>query len=148
MCKENNGLPPISLAEEVGASVQYNIRYDAEINIYFPNLPISEGNNGAHSTENNQQFSHEDVGASEARFNAEYDRGNEGEEGDDSGDGNDGGTEGGKRDDTAERNYGEDNNSWEESSDQDDGTGDEKEMENAHPQNYQGDGDVGNKYQK
>ncbi len=63
---------------------------------------------GAHSTENNQQFSHEDVGASEARFNAEYDRGTEGEQGDDSGDGKDGGTEGEKGNDTAERNHGED----------------------------------------
>jgi hypothetical protein len=80
----------------------------------------SEGNDGAHSTENNQQFSHEDVEASEARLNAEYDRGTEGEEGDDSGDGKDGGAEGGKGDDTAEQNHGEDDDSWEESSDQDD----------------------------
>ena len=67
---ENNGLPPISWAEEVLASVHYNIQDDAEINIYFPNLPINEGKDGAHSPENNQQFSHKDVGASEARFNS------------------------------------------------------------------------------
>ncbi len=36
----------------------------------------------------------------------------------------------------------------EESSDQDDGAGDKKGMENAIPQNYQGNGDGGNKYQK
>jgi hypothetical protein len=47
-----------------------------------------------------------DVGASEARFNAEYDRGTEGEEGDDSGDRKDGDAEGGKGNDTAERNHG------------------------------------------
>ncbi len=95
--------------------MQYNIQDDAEINIYFPNLPINEGKDGSHSPENNQQFSHKDVGASEARFNAEYDRDTEGQKGgDDSGDGKDG-----KRDDTAERNHGEDDNYWEESSDQD-----------------------------
>ncbi len=43
------------------------------------NLPISLGKDGAHSTENNQQFSHKDVGASEARFNAEYERDTPGE---------------------------------------------------------------------
>jgi hypothetical protein len=37
---------------------------------------------------------------------------------------------------------------WEESSDQDNGAGDEKEMGNANPQNYQGKGDGGNKHQK
>ncbi len=95
--------------------MQYNIQDDAEINIYFPNLPINEGKDGAHSSENNQQFSHKAVGASEARFNAEYDRGTEGQKGgDDSGDRKDR-----KRDDTAERNHGEDGDSWEESSDQD-----------------------------
>ncbi len=73
-----------------------------------PNLPISEGTDGAHSTENKQQFSHKDVGASEARFNAEYERGTAGEEGNDSSDQKDGGTEGGKGDDTAEINHGED----------------------------------------
>jgi hypothetical protein len=120
VCKVSNGLPPISWAEEVAAYVQNYIPDDAEINIYFPNLPISEGKDGAYSTENNQQFSHEDVGASEARFNAAYDRGTvEQKGGDDSGDKKDGGAEGGKRDDTAERNHGEDDNSWEESSDQD-----------------------------
>jgi hypothetical protein len=70
--KENNGLPPISYAEEVAAYVQNYIQDDAEINIYFPNLPISEGRDGDHSSENDQQFSHVDIGASEARFNAEY----------------------------------------------------------------------------
>jgi hypothetical protein len=65
-CKENNGLPPISWAEEVAASVYY-IQDDAEIN-----LPISKDKDGAHSSKNDQQFSHEDVGASEARFNTEY----------------------------------------------------------------------------
>ncbi len=147
-CKENNGLPPISWAEEVAASVLCYIQDDAEINIYFPNLPISKGKDGAHSTENDQQFSHEDVGASEARFNAEYDRSTKGEEGDDSGDRKDGGAEGGKGDDISERNHGEDDDSWEESSDQNDGADDEKEMENANPQNYQGNSDGGNKYQK
>jgi hypothetical protein len=110
--KENNGLPSISLTEEVAASVQYNIRDDDEINNSFPYLPISDGKDEAHSTENNQQFSHEDVGASEARFNSEYYKGTEGQKGgDDSGDGKDGGAEGGKRGDTAERNHGEDDNS-------------------------------------
>ncbi len=52
--------------------MQYYIQDDTEINIYFPNLPISEGKDGAHSTKNDQQFSHEDIGANEARFNAEY----------------------------------------------------------------------------
>ncbi len=37
--------------------MQNYIQDDAEINIYFPNLPISEGKDGAYSTENNQQFS-------------------------------------------------------------------------------------------
>jgi hypothetical protein len=87
-CKDNNGFPPISLAEEVAACVQYIIQDDAEKYINFPNLPINKGKDGAHCTENNQQFSHEeDVGASESRFNAEYDRGTEGQTGgDDSGD--------------------------------------------------------------
>ncbi len=76
--KENNGLPPFSWAEEVTASVGCYIQDDPEVNNYFPNLPISEGEDEAHSTENDQQFSHEDVEASEARFNAEYDRGTEG----------------------------------------------------------------------
>ncbi len=105
-CRENNGSPPISWAEEVAASVQYYIKDDAEINIYFPNLPINGGKDGAHSTKNDQQFSRKNVGASEARFNAEYDRGTEGQNGgNDSGDGKDG-----KRDDTAERIHGEDDN--------------------------------------
>jgi hypothetical protein len=102
--------------------VQYNIQDDAEINNSFPNLPISEGKDGAHSTENNQQFSHEDVGASKVRFSTEFERG---------GDGKDGGAEGGKGDDTAERNHGGDDDTAKESqkdegSDQDDGAGDEK----------------------
>ncbi len=97
--QENNGLPPIPWAEEVAAYVRNYIQDDAEITIYFPNLPISEGKDGVHSTENNQQFSCKDVGASEARFNPEYDRGTAGEEGDDSGDRKDGGSEGGKGDD-------------------------------------------------
>ena len=129
-CKENNGLPPLSLTEEVTASVWYNICNDAEINISFPNLPISEGKDGAHSTENDQQFSHKDVGASEARFNAEYERGIAGEEGDDSGDGKDRGAEGGNGDDISKRNHGEDDDAAKESqkdegSDQGDGAGDE-----------------------
>ena len=33
-----------------------------------PNLPISEGKDGAHSTENDQNFCHKDVGASKARL--------------------------------------------------------------------------------
>ncbi len=41
--RENSGLLHISWAEEVAASVQYNIQDDAEINIYLPNLPINEG---------------------------------------------------------------------------------------------------------
>ncbi len=86
--------------------MQYNnIQDDAEINNSFPNLPISEGKDGAHFAENNQ--------------NAEYNRGTEGQKGgDSSGDGKDGGAEGGKRDDTAEKNHGEDDDLWEESSDQ------------------------------
>ncbi len=125
-------MPSISWDEEVMAYVQNYIQDDAEINIYFPNLPISEGKDGAHSTENNQQFSHENVGASEARFNAEYDRGTEGQKGgDNSGDRKDGGAEVGKGDDTTERNHGEDEDAAEESqndedSDQDDGARDEK----------------------
>ncbi len=43
------------------------------------NLLISVGKDGAHSSENNQQFSHKDVGASAARFNAEYERDTAGE---------------------------------------------------------------------
>ncbi len=42
-------------------------------------MPINKGKDGTHTTENDQQFSHKDVGASEARFNAEYDRGTEGQ---------------------------------------------------------------------
>ena len=81
---QKNGLPSISLTKEVAASVQDNIQDDAEINNFFPNLPIIEGKHVAHSTENDQQFSHEDVEASEAsRFNAEYDRGTEGQKGGD-----------------------------------------------------------------
>ncbi len=73
-----------------------------------PNLPISEVKGGAHSTENDQQYSHKDVGANETRFNAEYERGTAGEKRDDSGDGKDGGGEGRKGDDTAEKNHEED----------------------------------------
>jgi hypothetical protein len=36
-------LPPILWAEEVAAYLQNFIQDDAKINIYFPNLPISEG---------------------------------------------------------------------------------------------------------
>jgi hypothetical protein len=110
VCKENNGLPPISWAGEVATYVQNYIQDDAETNIYLPNLPISDCKDGTHSTENDQQFSHEDTGASEARFNAEYERGTAGEEGDDSGDKKDGGAEGGKGDDTAEINFGKNDN--------------------------------------
>ncbi len=95
--------------------MQNYIQDDAEINIYFPNLPISEGKDGAHSTENDQQFSHKDVEASEGRFNAEYETGTAGEEGDDSGDRKDRGAEGGKGDDTAKRNHGEDEDAAKES---------------------------------
>ncbi len=124
-------MPPISWAKEDTAYVQNYILDDAEINIYFLNLPISEGKDRAHSTENNKQFIHEDVGASETRFNAEYEKGDAGEEGDDSGDGKDRGTAGEKGDDTTERNHGEDEDAANKSqkdddSDQDDGAGDEK----------------------
>jgi hypothetical protein len=103
------------------------------MNIYFPNLPISEGKDGAHSTEKDQQFSHEDVRVSEARSNAEYERGTAGEEGDDSGAGKDGGAEGVKGDDTAERIHGKDDSLREESSVQDDEAGDEKNGVNDSP---------------
>jgi hypothetical protein len=137
-CKVNNGLSPISWAEEVVAYVQNYIQDDAEINIYFPNLPIIGGKDGVHSTENDQQLSHLDVGASEARFNAEYERGIAGEEGDDSGDRKDRGTESGNGDDIAKRNHGEDDDAAKESqkdegSDQDDGPGDKQNIDNDSP---------------
>ncbi len=110
-CKENNGLTSISWAEEVTAYVQNYIQDDAEMNIYFPNLPTSEGKDGAHYTEKDQQFSHEDVRVSEARSNAEYERGTAGEERDDSGGGKDGGAEGVKGDDNAEKIHGKDDGS-------------------------------------
>jgi hypothetical protein len=51
--------------------VQYNIQDDAEINIFFQIYPSMKVKM---DPENNQQFSHKDVGASEARFNSKYDR--------------------------------------------------------------------------